>query len=190
MPSLKTPFGVLAAALVSIASPGVATAQSSNMGDVHTFTLSLMGGVGASIDEDQAGYDNSALQVGLSVVTEGNVKVAARVGALGFGSTERLGNLLDVDLSYATIAGEYTFGEVAYESGIFFGVGAYRLEGTRAFTGESVSSTRLGVTGGLTGEFDLTRRLGFLAELSLHLVPGGEAEVFTAGLVGLAIYVK
>lgn len=190
MPSLKSLFGVLAAATLLIAVPGVARAQSTSAADVHSFTLSIMGGVGGSFDEDRAGFDNPALQLGLSVVSESSVEVAARVGTLGFGSTEAVGRLFDVDLSYATLSGEYTFGEVGYQSGIFFGLGAYRLEGKRLFTGESVSTSRFGVTGGVTGEFDISDRIGFLAELSAHLLPGAEAEVFASGLVGLAIYLE
>ncbi len=190
MPSLKTLSGALAAALFVLAAPGPAGAQAGTSANVHTFTLSFMGGLGGSIDEDRGGYDNRVLQLGFSVATESSVEVAARVGSQGFGSDEVVGKLLDADLSYATIAGEYTFGERGYESGIFLGFGAYRFEGTRRFTGEAVSSSRVGVTGGLTGEFDVTERIGFLAELSLHLVPGAEAEVFANGLVGLAIYLK
>lgn len=181
-------LAALAAVAALLALPQSAEAQAVSTTNLNTYTVSLMGGLGGSIDEDESGYDNSALQLGLSVVTERSVKLGARVGTLG--SIERMGNLFDADVTYVTIAGEYVFGETGYQSGIFVGLGVYQVEGTRVFTREAVDTTTVGLTGGVTGEFDVSRRFGILAELGFHGLTQGEAEFFATGMVGLAIYIK
>lgn len=188
MSSLKAHFGLFAAVLALLALPELAEAQASSTTRLNTYTLSIMGGLGGSIDEDESGFDNSAFQLGFSSINERSVKLGARVGSIG--SIDRLGNLFDADLTYATIAGEYLFGEAGYQSGMFLGLGVYRLEGSRLFTGEEISTTTVGLTGGVTGEFDISRRVGILAELSFHGLTQGEAEFFVNGLVGVAIYFK
>lgn len=186
--SLKSCLGVLVAALTLFVLPRAATAQGASTTRLYTYSVSLLGGLGGSIDESESGYDNSAIQLGFSVVTERSVKVSARVGRLG--SIERMANLFETDVEYVTVSGEYTFGEVGYQSGMFVGLGAYRLEGSRLFTGEPVSRTTVGLTGGLTGDFDLTERLSILAELSFHGLTQGDAQFFATGLVGLSFSIK
>lgn len=173
--------------LATAALPSPAAAQGTTT-TLDTFTLGIMLGVGGSIDESDTGLDNLTFQLSGSVVTEQNVEVGFRVGQMTFGSEELLGDVFDSDLTYLTFAGEYTFGETTYQSGVFFGLGLYRFSGTEIFTAESVETTKFGLTLGVTGEFDVSDRFGILAELSGHAVPGGPAEFFGAGLVGLAIY--
>ena len=177
------------AAITLLAAPGQASAQAA-AGINHTFSLSLLGGLGGSIDEDGPGFDNSTLQLGGSVVMEGNVEVGVRLGQMDFGGDRALGRLLDAELSYATIAGEYGFGETGYQSSIFIGIGLYQLEGIEVGTGLARDETRVGLTLGVTGDFDLTRRLGIVAELSAHALPSGEAQFFGSALVGVAAYFK
>lgn len=157
---------------------------------LDTFTLSVMLGVGGSIDESETGVDNPTFQIGGAAVMEEGVEVGFRIGRMGFGSDEVLGEVFDADLTYLTFAGEYIFGEATYQSGLFIGLGLYRFSGTELFTAQSISTTKPGLTLGVTGEFDVSRRFGILGELSGHVIPGAPAEVFAAGLVGLAIYLN
>lgn len=184
-PKLLVAFSILVLGLV--AQPRQAAAQATAT-TLDTFTLSVMLGVGGSIDESETGLDNFTFQLGGSVVTEANVEVGFRIGQMGFGSDEVLGDAFDVDLTYLTVAGEYTYGEATYQSGVFIGLGLYRFEAIELFTAQSLSTTKFGLTLGVTGEFDISDRFGILAELSGHAVPGAPAEFFAAGLVGLAIY--
>lgn len=183
---MKTLSG-LAAALLLLCISAPATAQSSTP---RTFAVSLMGGLGGAIDEGDAGYDNTRFQIGLSVQTEANSKVAVRIGSYDFGSGESLGDAFEPKLDYATIGGEYSFNDGTYTSGVFVGLGAYRLEATEAFTGADISTTRVGLTAGATGEFDVTQRLSLVGELSAHILPSGEAQFFAGGLVGLQFYIR
>ena len=177
---------LLAAAGVALAA-GPASAQAPSGGRLlEDFAISFMGGIGGSVDEDEPGYDNTTLQLGGSFSTDKNTVVGLRLGRIEFGSDERLGDLFDVQVTYVTLAGEYRFSESYYESGLFFGLGFYDIEGTRVFTGKE-SEIRLGITGGATGDFDVTERLAVVAELVGHVVPGSEAQFFATGLVGVAI---
>jgi hypothetical protein len=187
LPRLKLHFVIPILVLALAATPRQARAQAT-VTTLDTFTLGVMLGVGGSIDESDTGLDNLTFQISGSVVTEPNVEVGFRLGQMSFGSDERLGDVLDSDMTYLTFAGEYTFGEATYQSGMFIGLGLYRFAGTEIFTTKSISTTKFGLTLGVTGEFDLSDRFGILAELSGHAVPGAPAEFFGAGLVGLAIY--
>ncbi len=178
---------VVAVALVAL--PGVASAQASAATN-HTFSVSLMGGLGGSFDEDGPGFDNATLQVGGSVVMEGNVEVSVRFGTMDFGSDRALGRLLDADLTYATIAGEYGFGETGYVSTLFVGLGFYKLDGIHQLTGLQSDETRVGLTLGATGEFDLTDRFGVIVEFAGHSLPSGEAQFFGSALIGVVGYFK
>ncbi len=188
MPSLRPLLGALAAVVALILVPEHADAQASSTTELNTFTVSLMGGLGGSIDSSESGYDNSTIQLGLSSVPSQAVKLGLRIGRLG--SMERLGNVLDADLTYLTVSGEYLFGEAGYQSGVFLGLGVYELEGTRRLFDDAFSTTTAGLTGGVTGEFDISRRFGILAELSFHGLVRGDDQFFATGLVGLAYYIK
>ncbi len=186
----STSFSLAAAALALLfVAPGLLSAQGSSTGN-YTFKIGLMGGLGGSIDEDDPGLDNSTIQLSGSMVTEANVQVGVRLGKMEFGTEQSLGDLFDAELTYATIAGEYTFGEVGYVSAVFLGLGVYELEGIDLPTGAGVSNTRVGVTLGASGEFDISKRLGVIAELSAHLLPSGEAQFFGSGLIGIAAYFR
>ena len=183
--SPKTVLGVAAVALALIAAPRPAAGQAKSTTNLSTYSLTLLGGVGGSADESESGFDNSALQVGFSVVTERSVKVGARLGSLG--SIERMGGLLDTDLTYLTISGEYAFGEAGYQSGVFFGLGLYRVEGLRRFTGADESTTTAGLTGGINAYFDVARRVDIVAELAVHGLTQGESQFFVTALAGVGI---
>lgn len=183
----KLAMTLLLAAGGAALAAGPASAQSPSGGRLlEDFTISFMGGIGGSVDEDDPGYDNTALQLGGSFSTDKNTVVGLRLGRIEFGNDERLGNLFDAQVTYLTLAGEYRFSESYYESGLFFGLGFYDIEGTRPLLGEQ-SETRIGMTGGATGDFDVTERIAIVAELVGHVVPGAEAEFFATGLVGGAL---
>jgi hypothetical protein len=160
--------------------PGAARAQ-----EPYSATLSLLGGLGGAEDaEPSPGFDNQGFQLGLALLTEPGVLVGVRAGSLELGDgDDAFGSLLDAQLDYATIAGEYRYREGYYDSGLYLGLGAYRLEGSRG--GRDQSDTAPGLVLGITGEFQLVKRLAFLIELSGHYVDLDEARLFGMGHAGL-----
>jgi hypothetical protein len=172
--------GILLAALLLL--PGAARAQ-----EPYTFTVGLLGGIGGSFDADPGDkLDNTGYQLNLAMVTEPRTHVGFRLGKLALDSEERFGTLTDAELSYVTMAGEYRFPESYYESGIYAGLGGYRLEGTRG--GKDRSETAPGLAVGVTGEFRLTRWLAVLVELSGHYADFDEAQFFAIGHGGIAVH--
>ena len=170
---------VLAALLLL---PGAARAQ-----ELYTFTASVLGGLGGSLDADPGDdLGNTGFQLNLTMVTEPRTQVGFRLGRLGLDSQDRFGSLSEADLSYVTVAGEYRFPQSYYESGLYLGLGGYRLEGTRG--GQDESDTAVGLTLGVTGEFKVTQWLGVLVELSGHYADLDEAQFFALGHAGLAIH--
>lgn len=171
---------VLIAALLLL--PGAARAQ-----ELYTFTAGLMGGLGGSLDAEPGDdLGNTGFQVNLTMVTEPRTHVGFRLGNLGLDSEERFGSLTDAELSYVTVAGEYRFPQTYYESGLYIGLGGYRLEGTRGLRDEE--DTSIGLTLGVTGEFRVTRWLGVLVELSGHYADFDEAQFFAMGHGGIAVH--
>jgi hypothetical protein len=172
--------GILLVALVLL--PGAARAQ-----EPYTFTAALLGGLGGSFDANPGDkLDNTGYQLNLAMVTEPRTHVGIRLGNLALDSEDRFGSLTDADLSYVTVAGEYRFAEAFYESGIYAGLGGYRLEGTSG--GKNQSDTSIGLTVGVTGEFRVTRWLAVLVELSGHYVDFDEAQFFAMGHGGIAVH--
>ncbi|HYG61017.1 MAG TPA: hypothetical protein VEL74_00425 [Thermoanaerobaculia bacterium] len=155
--------------------------------ELYTYTVDLLGGIGGSPDVEQGdGFDNTGLQVNLSMVTEPGTHVGVRVGKLGLDSDEFFGSFEEAELSYLTLAGEYRFPQTYYESGIYIGLGGYRLEGTRF--GEDDDDTAPGLSLGVTGEFKFNRWLGLLIELSGHYVDFDEAQLFGMAHGGLSVH--
>lgn len=176
----RLPRLILTAALLLL--PGAAGAQ-----ELYTFTAGLMGGIGGSVDAEPGdGLDNTGFQLNLAMVTEPRTHVGVRLGRLSLDSEERFGSLSEAELSYATIAGEYRFPQSYYESGLYIGLGGYRLEGDRGNRDES--DTAIGLNLGVTGEFKVTSWLGVLVELSGHYADLDEAQLFGMGHAGIAIH--
>ena len=162
--------------------PGAASAQ-----ELYTFTAGLLGGIGGSVDAEPGdGLDNTGFQLNLTMVTEPRTHVGFRLGQLSLDSEDRFGSLSDAELSYVTVAGEYRFPQSYYESGIYIGLGGYRLEGNRGSDDEQ--DTAVGLNLGVTGEFDVTPWLGILIELSGHYADLDEAQFFGMGHAGIAIH--
>ena len=172
--------GILLVALLLL--PGAARAQ-----EPYTFTVGLLGGLGGSLDADPGDdLGNTGYQVNLAMITDPRTHVDIRLGNLALDSEESFGSLTDAELSYVTVAGEYRFPESYYESGIYAGLGGYRLEGTRA--SKDQSDTALGLAVGVTGEFRITRWLAVLVELSGHYADFDEAQFFAMGHGGIAVH--
>ncbi|MES1242432.1 MAG: outer membrane beta-barrel protein [Acidobacteriota bacterium] len=172
--------GILLVALLLL--PGAARAQ-----EPYTFTVGLLGGLGGSLDADPGDdLGNTGYQINLAMITDPRTHVGFRLGKLALDSEDSFGSLTDAELSYVTVAGEYRFPESYYESGIYAGLGGYRLEGTRGVKDES--DTALGLAVGVTGEFRITRWLAVLVELSGHYADFDEAQFFAMGHGGVAIH--
>jgi hypothetical protein len=150
------------------------------------FSINLWAGAGGSLDEDEAGLSNSSFQLGFSVQPEDQLLVGLRVGELDL-SGGLIGDSIDTSLDYATVVGEYRFTESFYESGLFIGLGLYSLDGVHflegGFTEESV-----GLVVGISGEFVLTNKIGFLLELSGHLTNLDTIDTVAMGHAGIAIH--
>jgi opacity protein-like surface antigen len=173
---------IAAACALLAAASSAASAQ-----ELYTFTASALGGVGGSFDADPGNNTaHPSYQLGFSVVTEPQTMVGFRVGRIDFGS-DQLGNLVDAGLDYFTVAGEYRFDEELYDSGIYLGVGAYRLSGTR-LTGGSGDESGLGVVVGVTGEFTINRHFGVLLEFSGHYANLDQAQFYAMAHGGLAFH--
>jgi len=135
--------------------------------DNTTNRISLYGGFGGSVDQNDAGYGNIGFQLGYSVAMGNRTDVELRVGELDFGSEDSIDLLSAPSITYATIVSQYRFPEKFYESGLYLGLGAYRIEGLDVFN-ESFQDTNMGIAFGATGHFDLARSWVVLVELSGH----------------------
>ncbi|HEY9420432.1 MAG TPA: hypothetical protein VIW92_03375 [Thermoanaerobaculia bacterium] len=163
--------------------PGAAGAQ-----ELYTFTVGVLGGIGGSFDAEPGdSLTNTGLQLNLGLVTESRTHLVLRLGQLALDEDEFFGSLQDADLTYATIAGEYRVSETFYDSGVYIGLGGYRLGGTSRFGGDE-EDTSWGLSVGFTGELPITRWLGFQAELSGHYVDFDEAQIFGMAHAGLAFH--
>ncbi len=143
-------------------------------------------GAGGSFDEDQSGLGNSGYQIGLSLGVAKRTKVGARFGEIDYASGDVISSISRPTFSYVTVGGEYTFSERYYESGIYFALGAYKLEGFVG--GQPFDDSTIGLALGVTGEFEITRRLGFVLEGSGHFADFGAARYFVTFHGGLAYH--
>lgn len=167
--------------LVVVALPSPAAAQ-----EDQPLEASVLFGFGGSFDQDQSGLGNSSYQLGLSLGVARRTKVGVRFGEIGYNSGDFLGSVSSPTFSFITVGGEYTFSERYYESGIYFALGAYKLEG---FLGtQPFDDTTVGAAVGVTGEFEITRRLGLVIEASGHLADFGVARYFVMMHGGLAYH--
>jgi hypothetical protein len=178
--TIQTAFWI--ATIVVVLGSGPATAQGR-----YNLMLTATGGVGGSIDEDAAGFGNSAFQLGLLTELNEHSLLALRVGRLSFGTSDTLGSLADPSVDYATVGGEYRYDEGAYTSGLFLGLGAYRLSGLVG--GSREDETAIGVNLGASGIFDINRRVSVVAEISAHLLNADFAEILVLALGGVAIHI-
>jgi hypothetical protein len=153
----------------------------------YLMSVGVLGGVGGPLDADDPdpGLSQRSLELQLGLFTEPRTLLQLRLGRLDFGADDSLGGLLDPQLDYATVAGEYRFYRSWYDSGMFIGLGGYRLRGNRPGAGEE-DETSVGVTAGVTGEFELVGHLSLLGEITGHWANLDRAQLFTTAQAGLA----
>ncbi len=148
--------------------------------------LSVLYGVGGSYDEDQSGLGNSGYQIGLSLGVARRTKVGVRFGEIDYAAGDFIASVSRPTFSYITVGGEYTFSELYYESGIYIALGAYKLEGFQG--GLPFDETTIGGALGVTGEFEITRRIGLVLEAAGHFADFGPARYFVTFHGGLAYH--
>jgi hypothetical protein len=153
----------------------------------YTYTAGLFGGLGGALDADDSDLDHGSFQLLGGMFTEPRTMLVARLGRLGFAADSRVSGLAGADLTYLTLAGEYRFQESLYDSGLFLGLGGYRLEGDD-LTGDDREKTTFGLTFGVTGDFPLTRWLSLQLELSGHWADFEGDQVFGMGHGGVVVH--
>lgn len=167
--------------LVAVLAPGAGAAQEN-----QPLEASALFGSGGSFDEDQSGLGNSGYQLGLSLGVARRTKVGVRFGEIDYSAGDFIASVAQPTFSYVTIGGEYTFSERYYESGIYLALGAYKLEGFQG--GQPFDDSTLGLALGVTGEFEITRRIGFVVEGAGHIADFGPARYFLTLHGGLAYH--
>lgn len=174
------PLGALLLAAAVWLAGGAARAQ-----ELYTFTVGAMGGVGGSPDDAQAGgYDHKSLQLNFQFATDPRTQVGLRYGQLDLtGAGERIGAFFEPQLKYLSIGGEYRTQLSYYDSGLFAALGAYRLEG-----GGAKTQTAIGLSVGATGEFQINRHFGVIAEIAGHYADLDQLQLFATVHAGLAVH--
>ncbi|HEV8239363.1 MAG TPA: outer membrane beta-barrel protein [Thermoanaerobaculia bacterium] len=156
----------------------------------YVFSVGVLGGIGGPLDADEPdpGISQRSMELELGLVTEPRTLLTLRLGRIDFADADQLGAFLSPQLEYATISGEYRFYKNWYDSGIFFGLGAYRLSGNaRDFGGGSDDETAVGLTAGVTGEFEITQHFALLGEITGHYVDLDENNVFATAMGGVSV---
>jgi hypothetical protein len=158
--------------------------------ELYTFTGSLLLGAGGSFDESDAGFGNPSFQLGFSNVIEKRTHVGVRLGYLGFGSNDYVGELRGADLTYLNVSGEYRSAKSSFsgsflESGIYIGLGGYQLSGETE-DGSNESGTSIGLVLGLTGDIELSPGWAVRVELSGHILSSDVARYFGLAQAGIA----
>jgi hypothetical protein len=154
----------------------------------YLVTVGLLGGVGGPLDADDPdpGTTQPALELQVGYITEPRTILALRVGRLDFGSDDQLGNTFDPQLSYITLAGEYRLYRNWYDSGLFLGLGNYRLTGEDA-AGRDRHESSWGVIGGATAEFEMARHVSLLTQLTGHYADVEGAQLFATVMAGFNV---
>jgi hypothetical protein len=178
--SMKRLIRILSALSVLMTAGAIAPDQAT-ASDLHSFTASLLGGVGGSLDEDASGFSNSSWQLGFGIRREVRTHFGLRLGSVDFGRGAASDPLSSANLDYLILGGEYRTEEGLYESGMFLGLGLYELDGMG-------SERAIGLALGVTGDFELTKRWTVLVEIAGHVTKLEAAEVFATGLAGVAFH--
>ena len=162
---------LLATVLLLLAGAGTVAAQ-----ERYSYTVALSPTIGGSFSE---GTGNGGVQATFSWRTQPRTAVGIRLGSIGL-SGDQVGSLVSPTFRYATIAGEYRFQELYYQSGVFFGLGLYQL-------GNGVDSEEgPGLTLGVSGDFPINERLSVVIELSGHYADIDAASTYATVHAGVA----
>ena len=139
----------LAALCLALATPA-AEAQ-----ERFAITIGAMGGLGGSVDADPGdSLTNTAYQLTAALIIEAKTLLVVRAGHLNLDDDPVFVSLTDAGLDYVNIGGEYRYDHAFYESGVYLGLGGYRLDGNPLDPGDSETDTSFGVVLGLTGDFE------------------------------------
>lgn len=87
----------------------------------------------------------------------------------------------DHEVEYGLALVEYRFDEIFGSTTLFFGPGAYKQ------TTNAGDDTNFGLSGGVAGDFPVTRRLGFIIEAAYHWVNFDQEYDFVTVGAGLRI---
>jgi hypothetical protein len=171
---------LVAVALLAGAAPAAAI-------EPYTYTVSLMVGLGGSLDADPGDdLGQRAFQLGVGALIEERTLLWARFGLLDLDIDEGFGSLTSAELRYLTLAGEYRSRRPFYDMGVYLGVGGYQLEGRRP-DGSARRDTAPGAAFGVTGDFRLNRSWSIQVELSGHWADLDEANLFAIAHAGVAV---
>ena len=91
---------------------------------------------------------------------------------------------VDSELTYLTLAGDYSLSAGYYQSSLFLGVGYYGIDGQNTYEDD----TALGLNVGTTGDFRINDRWSVLIEFSGHYADLDYAQFFIMGHAGLAFH--
>jgi len=180
-PRITRRIGPALAAVCLLLLP-VALASDAHAQGRTSYSITLGPTFGGSIDgEPEAGLEHTGFLANFSWRTQPRTVVGIRFGSTDLQGDE-LGPLVSPTFRYATISGEYRFGDLYYESGVFFGLGLYQLD-----DGET-SDTGAGLTVGVTGDFPINERLSVLVELTGHYADLDTSTTHVAIHAGLSYH--
>ena len=168
---IRTMFATALTLLVSTS----AFAQSSQFGILLGGSKRLISksdeanGVGVS---DNFKFGNSVREIYYGIDIEPGTRFKIKAGKIEGPVAFRIDDLRN-DLDKGTIEHidgliDYRFSESFGSTGIFAGAGLYRQKGR--FAGAQETETNYGFSGGVNGDFPVTRRMGFIVEASYHWV--------------------
>ena len=110
-----------------------------------------------------------------------------RAGRLSIEGEPAFDRYAEANLDYVNIAGEYRFAQPTYDYGTYLGLGYYKLNGD-LLAGGDASASDLGIVIGITGDFDITRHLSVIGEVSGHYVFFDDVSIFAMANLGLAVH--
>ena len=164
--------------LLGLASPARAV-------EPYLWSVGVLGGIGGPLDADDPdpGTSQRLTEIQVGVFTEPRTMLELRVGKIDFDEADRIGRFLAPEIEFATLAGEYRFYRNFYDSGIFLGLGGYRLSGS---SDSGNDETAIGLTAGVTGEFEIVNHFSLIGEVTGHYVDFDEAQLFATAAAGLS----
>ena len=168
----------------------IVAASPARAAEPYVFSVGALGGIGGPLDADDPdpGTSQRSFELQANLVTEPRTLLGLRLGRIEFDDADRLGDFFAPELEYVTISGEYRFYKNWYDSGIFLGLGGYRLSGNdRDFGGGSHEETAVGLTAGVTGEFEITQHFALLGELAGHYVDLDANNIFATAMGGVSV---
>lgn len=169
------------AVLVPILTFALAAAPEAAALDRYAYSIGVDAVAGGPPNsEPDADLDNFGGQVVFGWQSELRTYVVTRAGQLSLDVDEGDG-LLDSDLRWLTVSGEYRFSDAAWDSGLFVGIGFYEEEGSAIG-----DDSGLGLTLGTTARFPIVERLDLMLELAGHFTELERADVFVSGGAGVS----